>query len=201
LAQSGWIIGRNVRIDTRWAGSKADDIRRHAAELAALAPEVILAYGSSTVRPLLQTTRTVPIVFPIISDPVGAGFVESLAQPGGNATGFMTEEYSFSGKWLQLLKEIAPIVTRAAVLRDPTQGSGTSMFAIIQAMAPALGVEVTPINLRDAGEIERDVAAFARSPNGGLIVVPGRRVAHSDSQSPQQRHRNIGEIEIEQNAR
>ena len=124
LVQSGWIIGRNVRIDTRWAGANADDIRRHAAELVALGPEVILAYGTSTVRPLLQTTRTVPIVFPVIADPVGAGLVDSLARPGGNATGFMTEEYSFSGKWLALLKEIAPSVTRVAVVRDPTQGSG-----------------------------------------------------------------------------
>ena len=170
LVQLGWIIGRNVRIDTRWAGANADDIRRHVAELVALAPDVILAYGTATVRPLLQTTRTVPIVFPVIADPVGAGLVDSLARPGGNATGFMTEEYSFSGKWLELLKEIAPSVTRVAVVRDPTQGSGTSMFAVIQAMAPSLGVDVTPVNLSDAGEIERAFATFARSPNGGLIV-------------------------------
>jgi putative ABC transport system substrate-binding protein len=173
LAQSGWIIGRNVRIDTQWAGAKAEDISRRAEELVALGPEVILAYGTSTVRPLLQTTRTVPIVFPVISDPVGAGLVESLARPGGNATGFMTEEYSFSGKWLSLLKEIAPGVTRAAVLRDPTQGSGTIMFGVIQAMAPSLGIDVTPVSLSTAGDIERAVATFARSPNGGLVVVPG----------------------------
>jgi putative tryptophan/tyrosine transport system substrate-binding protein len=177
LVQSGWIIGRNVRIDTRWAGANADDIRRHAAELVALGPEVILAYGTSTVRPLLQTTRTVPIVFPVIADPVGAGLVDSLARPGGNATGFMTEEYSFSGKWLALLKEIAPSVTRVAVVRDPTQGSGNSMFAVIQAMAPSLGVDVAPVNLTDAGDTERAFATFARSPNGGLIVVSGGRAA------------------------
>jgi ABC-type uncharacterized transport system substrate-binding protein len=178
LAQSGWIIGRNVRIDTRWAGGKAEDIRRHAAELAALAPDVIVAHGASTVGPLLQATRTVPIVFPIAGDPVGAGFVESLAQPGGNATGFMTVEYSFSGKWLELLKQIAPRVTRAAVLRDASQGSGTSEFAVIQAMAPSLKVDVNPINMRDAPEIERAVAAFARSSNGGLIVTSGRASVH-----------------------
>jgi putative ABC transport system substrate-binding protein len=173
LAQAGWIIGRNVRIDTRWAGGKADDISRHAAELVALAPDVILAHGVTAIRPLQQASRMVPIVFPISVDPVGAGLVDSLARPGGNVTGFMTLEYSFGGKWLALLKEIAPSVTRAAVLRDPTQGSGTNMFAVIQAMGPSLGVEVSPVNLRDADDIERAVAAFARSPNGGLIVVPG----------------------------
>jgi putative tryptophan/tyrosine transport system substrate-binding protein len=178
LAQSGWIIGRSVRIETRWAGGKADDIRRHATELAALAPDVILAHGATTVRPLLQATRSVPIVFPIVGDPVGAGFVESLARPGGNATGFMTEEYSFSGKWLALLKEIAPNVTRAAVLRDAAQGSGTSQFAVIQAMAPSLGVEVTPVNLREAPEIERGLAAFARAPNGGVVVTTGPAAVH-----------------------
>ena len=173
LALLGWTIGRNVRIDTRWATANAAEIRRHAAELAALAPDVILAHGASTVGPLLQATRTVPIVFPIVADPVGAGFVDSLARPGGNATGFMNFEYSMSGKWLELLKQIAPGVTRAAVLRDPAQGSGTSQFAAIQAVAPSLRVEVNPVNVRDAGEIERAVAAFARSPNGGLIVTAG----------------------------
>jgi ABC-type uncharacterized transport system substrate-binding protein len=172
LALLGWTIGRNVRIDTRWATANAGEIRRHAAELAALAPDVILAQGASTVGALLQATRTVPIVFPAIVDPVGAGFVDSLARPGGNATGFMIFEYSLGGKWLELLKEIAPGVTRVAVLRDPTQGSGTSMFAVIQAAAPSLRVEVNPVNMRDAGEIERAVAAFARAPNGGLIVPP-----------------------------
>src|SRR6266481_6660897 len=173
LAQSGWISGRNVRIDTRWGGGKSEDIRRHATELVALAPDVILAHGTSTVRPLVQATRSIPIVFPVAGDPVGAGFVDSLAQPGGNVTGFMTVEYSFGGKWLELLKEIAPSVTRVAVLRDASQGSGTSQFAVIQGMGPSLGVEVIPINLREVPEIERSLAAFARSANGGLIVVPG----------------------------
>jgi putative ABC transport system substrate-binding protein len=173
LALLGWTIGRNVRIDTRWATTNVAEIRRHAAELAALAPDVILATGDSTVPPLLQATRTVPIVFPIVTDPVAAGYVDSLARPGGNATGFMIFEYSMSGKWLELLKEIAPTVTRAAVFRDSTQGSGTSQFAVIQAAAPSLRVEVIPVNLRDAGEIERAVAAFARSGNGGLITTGG----------------------------
>ena len=177
LAKSGWIIGRNVRIDTRWAGNKADEVRRHAAELVALAPDVILAHGASALRPLLETTRTVPIVFPVAADPVGGGFVDSLGQPGGNATGFMTSEYSFSGKWLELLKQIAPTVTRVAVLRDATQGVGTSWFAAIQAMASSLGVEVNAVNLREASEIERVVAAFARPANGGLIVVPSGSAA------------------------
>jgi putative ABC transport system substrate-binding protein len=173
LAQSGWTIGRNVRIDTRWATANAAEIRRHAAELAALAPDVILAHGATTVGPLLQATRTVPIVFPVITDPVAAGYVDSLARPGGNATGFMIFEYSMGGKWLELLKQFAPGVTRAAVLRDTTLGSGTSQFAVIQAVAPSLRVEVSPLNMREAGEIERAVAAFARAPNGGLIVTAG----------------------------
>jgi len=174
LALLGWTIGRNVRIDTRWATTNADDIRRHAAELVALAPDVILANGSSTVGPLLQVSRTVPIVFVVVGDPVGAGLVDSLARPGGNATGFMNFEFSISGKWLELLKEIAPNVTRAAVLRDSNrQGPGTGLFAAIQAVAPMLRVDVNPVNMRDAGEIERVVAAFARSPNSGLIVTAG----------------------------
>jgi len=173
LALSGWAIGRNVRIDTRWATANAAEIRRHAAELAALAPDVILASGESTVGPLLQVTRTVPIVFTLAADPVGAGHVDSLARPGGNVTGFMNFEYSISGKWLELLKQIAPGVTRVAVLRDATQGSGTSQFAVIQAAAPSLRVEVNPVNMRDAGEIERAVAAFARAPDGGMIVSAG----------------------------
>jgi putative ABC transport system substrate-binding protein len=175
LALSGWTIGRNVRIDTRWATPNAAEIRRHAAELVALAPDVILAHGASTVGPLLQATRTVPVVFPVISDPVAAGYVESLARPGGNVTGFMIFEYSMGGKWLELLKQIAPGVTRAAVLRDPTQ-SGASQFTAIQTVAPSLRVEVSPVNTRDAGEIERAVAAFARAPNGGLIVTAGPAV-------------------------
>jgi len=172
LAQLGWTIGRNVRIDTRWATANAAEIRKHAAELAALAPDVILASGNS-VGPLLQATRSVPIVFPNVVDPVGAGFVDSLARPGGNATGFISFEYSLSGKWLELLKQIAPGVTRVAVLRDSATPSGPAQFGVIQAVAPSLRVEVIPVNTRDAGEIERAVAAFARSPNGGLIVTAG----------------------------
>jgi putative ABC transport system substrate-binding protein len=177
LALSGWTIGRNLRIDTRWATLNADDIRKHAAELVALAPDVILAHGAGAVGALLQATRTVPIVFPVLGDPVAAGFVDSLARPGGNATGFMNFEYSMGGKWLELLKEIAPGVTRAAVLRDTTEGSGTSQFAVIQAVAPSLRVEVNPLNMRDASEIERAVAAFARSSNGGLVVTAGGAAA------------------------
>jgi putative ABC transport system substrate-binding protein len=173
LQQSGWDSGRNVRIDTRWATTNAADIRRHAAELVALAPDVILAHGASSVGPLLQATRTVPIVFPIVVDPVAAGFVDSLARPGGNATGFLVFEYSLAGKWLELLKQIAPRVTRVAVLRDAAIPTGPAQFGVIQAVAPSLGVEVNPVNVRDAGEIERAVAAFARTSNDGLIVTGG----------------------------
>jgi putative ABC transport system substrate-binding protein len=169
LALLGWTIGRNVHIDTRWATSNAADIRRHAAEMAALAPDIILAGGTSALEPLLQTTRTVPIVFTLGNDPVGSGSVDSLARPGGNATGFMSFEFSMAGKWLELLKEIAPSVTRVAVLRDTSQAFATSQFATIQAMAPSLRVEVTPINMRNAAEIEQSVESFARSPDGGLI--------------------------------
>jgi putative ABC transport system substrate-binding protein len=172
LAQSGWIIGRNLSIDTRWAGAKADDIRRHAQELVALAPDIILAHGGSTVGPLLRLTRSIPIVFPTISDPVGAGYVESLARPRGNATGFMANEYSLNAKYLELLKEISPGITRVAVLRDATQGAGIGEFAVIQAMAPLLRVQVNAIDLLETGEIESAVAAFARASNGGLIVPP-----------------------------
>jgi len=173
LAQLGWTDGRNLRIDTRWATTNADDLRRHAAELAALAPDVILAAtGTATTAPLLQATRTLPIVFAIVIDPVGAGFVASLALPGGNATGFTMFEYGMSGKWLELLKQVAPGVTRAAVLRDPAIASGIGQFAAIQAVAPSLGVELSPIDARDAPEIERAVTAFARSGNSGLIVTP-----------------------------
>jgi putative tryptophan/tyrosine transport system substrate-binding protein len=172
LALLGWTIGRNVRIDTRWATANVAEIRRHAAELVALAPDVILASGTSTVGPLLQATRTVPIVFPIIGDPVGAGFVDSLARPGGNATGFMSYEYSLSGKWLELLKQIAPGVTRVGVLRDAT--TGPAQFAGIQALAPSLRMEVNSINIREAGEIERTITTFADTPSGGLITTAGR---------------------------
>src|SRR5262249_49034692 len=149
LALLGWTIGGNVRIDTRWAGANAAEVRRHAAELAALAPDVILAHGGSTVGPVLQAARTVPDVVPVAGDPVGAGLVDNLARPSGNATGFMEFEYSLAGKWLELLKQIAPSMTRAAVLRDPSQGSATGQFAAVQAVAPSLRVEVTPVGLRD----------------------------------------------------
>jgi putative tryptophan/tyrosine transport system substrate-binding protein len=171
LQQLGWTDGRNVRIDTRWAAGNADNIRKYAAELAALAPDVILGSGSAAVGSLLQATRAVPIVFAIVPDPVGSGFVDSLARPGGNATGFMQFEYSLSGKWLELLKQIAPGVTRAAVLWDPAITAGIGQFAIIQSVAPSLGVELSPVSVRDAGEIERAIAAFARISNGGLIVT------------------------------
>jgi ABC-type uncharacterized transport system substrate-binding protein len=178
LAQLGWSDGRNLRIDIRWA--TADDVRRHAAELAALAPDVLVAgTGTATVAPLLQATRTVPIVFVTVIDPVGAGFVASLARPGGNATGFTIYEYSMSGKWLELLKEIAPRVTRAAVLRDPAVASGIGQFGAVQIVAPSLGVELSPVDVRDAGEIERAVTAFASGSNGGLIVTAGAlTIAH-----------------------
>ena len=181
LQQLGWTDGRNVRIDTRWAAGNADDIRKYAAELVALAPDVILATGSAIVAPLLQATRAVPIVFVHVPDPVGAGFVDSLARPGGNATGFIMFEYGLSGKWLELLKQIAPGVTRAAVIRDPAITAGIGQFAAIQSVAPSLGVEVSPVNVRDAGEIERAVTAFARSSNGGLIVTASALAAvHRD---------------------
>jgi len=172
LGQFGWNIGHSLRIDTRWATANAAEIRRHAAELVALPPDVILAHGASTVGPLLQATRTVPIVFPIAGDPVAAGFVDSLARPGGNATGFLAFEYSLSGKWLELIKQVAPGVTRIAVLRNPATPTGPAMFGVIQAVAPSLRVEVNPVNVRDAPEIERAITAFARSGNGGLIVTP-----------------------------
>jgi putative tryptophan/tyrosine transport system substrate-binding protein len=173
LQQSGWTIGRNVQIDTRSSAGNSDDARRYATELVALTPDVILASGNSAVAPLLQATRTVPIVFVIVPDPVGAGFVDSLARPGGNATGFLAFEYSLGAKWLELLKELAPRLTRAAVLRDATLASGPGQFAAIQSVAPSLGFELTPINVRDAGEIERSIAAFARSTESGLIVTGG----------------------------
>ena len=172
LAQLGWTEGRNVRIDTRWATTNADDLRKHAAELAASTPDVLVgASGTTTVAALLQATRIVPIVFAIVVDPVGAGFVANLARPGGNATGFTMFEYGMSGKWLELLKQIAPGVTRAAVLRDPTIASGIGQFGAVQAVAPSLRVELTPVDVRDASEIERAVTAFAGVENGGLVVT------------------------------
>jgi putative ABC transport system substrate-binding protein len=171
LQQLGWTDGRNVRIDTRWALGDTELIRRYAAELVALAPDVIFVSGNAAVAPLLQATHTVPIVFASVADPVGSGFVDSLSQPGGNATGFMQFEYGLSGKWLELLKEIAPGLTRAIVLWDPAVTAGIGQFAIIQSVATSAGVDVRPVNLRDAGETERAITAFARAPNGGLVVT------------------------------
>src|SRR5262245_26513499 len=175
LQELGWIEGRNVQIDVHWATFNAAGIRKHAEELAALAPDVIVAPGASTLGPLLQATRTVPIVFPFMADPVAGGFVDSLARPGGSATGFTLVEYSISGKWLELLKRIAPDVTRVAVLGDTSTPTGPAQFGVIQAVAPSLRVEVTSLNKRDAAEIERGVTAFAQALNGGLIVTAGGR--------------------------
>jgi len=181
LQELGWTDGRNVQIDYRWPAGDAQRIRRYAAELAALAPDVILAGGGAVVPSLLQATRTVPIVFTQTPDPVGAGFVNSLARPGGNVTGFTTFEYGISAKWLELLKEIAPRVTRAAVIRDAAIASGTGQWGALQSVAPSVGVEVSPLNLRDASETERAVTAFARSSNGGLIVAASTlAVVHRD---------------------
>jgi putative ABC transport system substrate-binding protein len=171
LQQLGWTAGRNLQIDTHWAAGNADHIRKHAAELVALAPDVILSTGTAVAGPLLQATRTVPIVFVQVVDPVGAGFVASLARPGGNATGFITFEYGIGAKWLELLKEIAPSVTRAAIIRDPAITAGIGQFGAIQSVAPLVGIEVNPVDVRDAGEIERAMTAFARVSNGGLIVT------------------------------
>ena len=171
LQRLGWTDGRNVLIDVRWAAGKADDTRKYATELVALAPDVILASGGSVVGALLQLTRTVPIVFTQTTDPVGAGFVDSLARPGGNVTGFTNFEFGISGKWLELLKEIAPGVTRGAVLRDPAIAAGSGQLGALQGAAPSFGVELRPVDVRDAGEIERAVAAFARGSNGGLVVL------------------------------
>jgi ABC-type uncharacterized transport system substrate-binding protein len=172
LQQSGWAIGQNVRIEARWATTNDAEIRRHAAELVALQPDVILAHGISTVAPLRQATKTVPIVFVIVSEPVAAGFVESLARPNGNATGFTTEEYRVAGKRLELIKQIAPTVTRVAALIDASNSVSTGEFGVIQAMAPSLGVEVSPINMNEGAQIERGVTAFAKPPHSGLIVTP-----------------------------
>jgi len=171
LEQSDWIVGRNVQIDIRWGAADAVRSRKYAAELAATAPDVIFATASETTAALRETTRTLPIVFVGVTDPVGAGYVASLARPGGNATGFAFVEYGMGAKWLELLKEIAPRVTRAVILRDPTLPAGTGQLGAIQALAPSLGVETTPIDVRDSGEIERAIADFARTPNSGLIVT------------------------------
>jgi ABC-type uncharacterized transport system substrate-binding protein len=171
LQQLGWTVGQNIQIDYRWSGGNKDDTRRFAAELVALAPDLIFAPGSGTVGPLQQATRSVPIVFVLVVDPAGSGFVDSLARPGGNATGFTSYDYGIGAKWLEVLKEIAPSVTRAAVIRDPAIATGLGMWAAIQSVSPSVAIEVSPVNMTDAGEIERAVAAFARSPNGGLIVT------------------------------
>jgi putative tryptophan/tyrosine transport system substrate-binding protein len=171
LAELGWTIGRNVRIEYRYAGGDRSTIQKYAMELAALTPDVILASGTPSVAALQQSSRSLPIVFTVVSDPVGAGFVDSLAKPGGNVTGFMLSEYSLNAKLLELLKQIEPSVKRAAVLRDSLNPAGMAQFATIQAVASSVGVEVSPINVRDASEIERAIAAFARSTNGGLVVT------------------------------
>jgi ABC-type uncharacterized transport system substrate-binding protein len=172
LQQLGWTDGRNVRIDVRWAAGDPDRFRRYTAELVALAPDVILAAAVSSMMPLQQATRSVPLVFVQVTDPVGAGFVASLARPGGNATGFTLFEFGVSAKWLELLKQMAPRLTRVAVLRDPSSSTGIGQFAAMQGVAPALGVELSPIGVSDPGEIERTMAEFARRSNGGLILVP-----------------------------
>jgi putative ABC transport system substrate-binding protein len=174
LQEAGWVVGRNLRIDYRWSGAgDAQQVRQYANELVALAPEVILAVTTAAVGPLQQATRTTPIVFVQVSDPVGTGFVESLARPGGNTTGFTLFEFGLSAKWLELLKEVAPTVTRALVFRDPGLTSGIAQFAVMQSAGPLLGVEVSPIGVTGASEIERAVAAMAQQSNGGLIVLPG----------------------------
>jgi len=171
LQQLGWSIGRNVQIDYRWGASNPNEARKYATELTGLAPDVILASSSQAVAALQLATRTVPIVFVTVIDPVGAGFVDSLARPGGNTTGFELYEYSIAGKWLELLKQIAPHVARVAVLRDPAIAAGSGLLGAIQSVAPSVGVAVSPVNLRDAGEIERAITAFARGSDGGLIVA------------------------------
>ena len=181
LRQLGWADGGNAQINYRWGGGNPNDIRRYAAELAALAADVILATDSVTVGPLLEVTRTVPIVFVQVPDPVAAGFVDSLARPGGNATGFVNFEYGMGAKWLELLKQIAPAVTRVGVLRDPALAVGAGQYGAIQSVAPSLAMEASPINLRDVGEIERGIANFARVPNGGLILTGGALgIVHRD---------------------
>jgi putative tryptophan/tyrosine transport system substrate-binding protein len=180
LQELGWTEGSNVRIEARWAGGDDGRVRTYAAELAALTPDVVLSSGSVTIRPVQQALRTVPIVFVQVVDPVGSGYVDSLARPGGNTTGFTQFEYSLSGKWLELLKEIVPRLTRVAVIRDATRGPGIAQFAAIQTVAPSLGVELTAINALDVQGLERSVTAFARSANGGLIVTSGGTGFHRD---------------------
>ena len=178
LQQLGWVVGRDLKIETRNVGGDRDHLRRYAAELIALTPDVIVSVGSVTVAPLQQATRAIPIVFVNVPDPIGAGFVQSMAHPGGNITGFLNFEYSMSGKWAELLKEIAPNLTRALVFRDPATAAGIGQFGAIRSVAQSLGVELTPLNVRDTDEIERNVEAFARPGNGGVIVTPGGAAAH-----------------------
>jgi putative ABC transport system substrate-binding protein len=173
LQQLGWVVGRNLKIEIRQIGGDDDRVRSYVAELVALVPDVIFTIGSVAIAPLQQATRTIPIVFVNAPDPVGAGFVQSMAHPGGNITGFLNFEYSMSGKWAELLKQIAPNVTRALMLRDPASAAGIGQFAVVRSVAQSLGVELTPVNVRDSDEIERNVAGFARSGNGGMIVTAG----------------------------
>jgi len=180
LQQFGWTIGRDLKIEVRQVGGDTDRMRRYAAELVALAPDVIVSIGSVAVAPLQQATRTIPIVFINVPDPVGAGFVQSMARPGGNITGFSNFEYSMSGKWAELLKQVAPNVTRALVFRDPTSAAGIGQFAAVRSVAQSLGVELTPLNVRDIDEIERNVVAFARSGNGGAIITAGGTAVHRE---------------------
>jgi putative ABC transport system substrate-binding protein len=180
LKALNWTNGSNLRLDYRWGAGDADRGRKLVAEIIALEPDVILLSGTSVVPPMMQATRTIPIVFVQVIDPVGSGFVKSLARPGGNITGFTPFEYSLAGKWVELLKQIAPYVTRAAVIRDPTRGYGIGQFAVVQAVAPSLGMELSPINAPDVSEIESAIAEFARSPNGGLVVTLGGTAIHRD---------------------
>jgi len=180
LKALGWTNGNNLRVDYRWSGNDADRIRKLVAELIALTPDVIVTSGNIVLAPMMQATRTIPIVFVQTVDPVGSGFVKSLARPGGNITGFTQFEYSLAAKWVELLKQIAPHVTRAAVIRDPTRGPGIGQFAVVQAIAPSLGMELSPINALDVSEMESAIAEFARSPNGGLIVTVGGTAFHRD---------------------
>jgi putative ABC transport system substrate-binding protein len=181
LHELGWVVGRNVKLDTRWAGGESDRIRKYAAELVALAPDAVLASGGTVVGALQQASRKVPIVFVNVTDPIGRGYVASMAEPGGNATGFTSFEFGIGGKWLELLKQIAPGVTRVAVLRDPVITAGMGYLAAVHALAPSFGVEVSPVDVRVKSDIERAVAAFARTPNGGLIVTPDpAAIAHRE---------------------
>ncbi len=179
LQQFGWTAGRDLKIETRQVGKDSDQLRRYAEELVALAPDVIVSIGSTAVAPLQQATRTIPIVFINVPDPVGAGFVQSMARPGGNITGFSNFEYNMSGKWAELLKQIVPNVTRALVIRDPASAAGIGQFGAVRSVAQSLGIELTPLNVRDP-DLERNIAAFARSGNGGMIVTAGGTAVHRE---------------------